>query len=362
MVREANDSIVLIQEKQKELCRVIEESMPNSKEAPQNSLRTRPQLSIVIPVYNEAGNLPQLIKELGEMLLSLDMTWEILFVDDGSTDNTWAIIESLHQENNSVKGLRLSRNFGHQYALLAGLANGAGEALITMDGDLQHPVAMIPELVSEWRHGNMIVHTRRLDPPTLSFFKKFTSRLYYRIFSYLSGVRIESGMADFRLLDRQVVKEILEFSEEGLFFRGIAQWVGYRSATVPYTSHERFSGTSKYSLKKMIKLAWNGITSFSIVPLRLGIFLGFVTSLIAFAEIIYAIAVKIFTDTAVPGWASAISIISFLFGVLFILLGIVGEYIGRILIEVRQRPRYLIAEQAGMDNFIRDKQTDTKKS
>ena len=342
--------------------RFIEENMPNSKEPLQNSVKSSPQLSIVIPVYNEAGNLGQLTKELGEVLLSLDMAWEVLFVDDGSTDNTWDIIESLHQENNSVKGLRLSRNFGHQYALLAGLANGAGDALITMDGDLQHPVAMIPELVNEWRHGNMIVHTRRLDPPTRSFFKKLTSRLYYRIFSYLSGVKIESGMADFRLLDRKVVGDILEFSEEGLFFRGIAQWVGYSSTTVPYTSHERFSGTSKYSLKKMIKLAWNGITSFSIVPLRLGIFLGFITSIIAFAEIIYAIAIKIFTDTAVPGWASAISILSFLFGVMFILLGIVGEYIGRILVEVRQRPRYFIAEQAGINNFIRDKQTDTGKS
>ena len=196
VVREAENftGLVFVQEKQKELRSVIEENMPNSKEAPQNSHRFSPQLSVIIPVYNEAGNLPQLIKELKDVLLSLDMAWEVLFVDDGSTDNTWDIIESLHQENNSVKGLRLSRNFGHQHALLAGLANGAGEALITMDGDLQHPVAMIPELVSEWRHGNMIVHTRRLDPPTLSFFKKLTSRLYYRIFSYLSGVRIESGM------------------------------------------------------------------------------------------------------------------------------------------------------------------------
>ena len=142
--------------------------MPNSKEAPPNSHRSGPHLSIIIPVYNEAGNLSQLIKELGEVLLSLDMAWEVLFVDDGSSDNTWEIIESIHQGNNSVKGLRLSKNFGHQYALLAGLANGAGDALITMDGDLQHPVTMIPELVNEWRHGNMIVHTRRLDPPTLS--------------------------------------------------------------------------------------------------------------------------------------------------------------------------------------------------
>ena len=320
-----------------------------------------PMLSIIIPVYNEAGNLERLTRELRDTLENFELDWEILFVDDGSSDNTWAIIEARHMADDRVKGLRLSRNFGHQYALLAGLANGTGDALITMDGDMQHPVAIIPELVNEWRHGSMIVHTKRIDPPSLPFFKKLTSRLYYRIFSYLSGVKIENGMADFRLLDREVVREILTFSEEGLFFRGIAQWVGYRSSTVPFTSNARFSGASKYNLKKMFRLAWNGITSFSIVPLRLGIFLGFITSLIAFAEIIYAVTVKIFTDSAVPGWASAVSIISFLFGVLFILLGIVGEYIGRILVEVRKRPRYIIAGQAGLENLIRDKQTESKK-
>lgn len=336
--------------------------MADSNAAPPENNKTAPRLSIIVPVYNEAGNLSRLTSELGEVLTALETDWEVIFIDDGSSDDTWAIIESLHDKDDRVRGLRLSRNFGHQYALLAGLANSTGDALITMDGDLQHPVAIIPELVSEWRHGNMIVHTRRIDHPSHSFFKKITSKLYYRIFSYLSGVKIESGMADFRLLDRRVVKDVLEFSEEGLFFRGIAQWVGYRSATVPYTSNERFSGASKYSLKKMIRLAWNGITSFSIVPLRLGIFLGLITSIIAFAEIIYAVFVKIFTDSAVPGWASAVSVLSFLFGVLFILLGIVGEYIGRILVEVRQRPRYLIAEQAGLKNFIRDKQTESERS
>jgi glycosyltransferase involved in cell wall biosynthesis len=321
----------------------------------------QPRLSIIIPVYNEAGNLDRLNNELGEVLASVEINWEIIFVDDGSSDNTWAVIEKLNGQDSRLKGLRLSRNFGHQYALLAGLANGTGDALITMDGDLQHPPAIIPELVNEWRHGSIVVNTRRIDPPSVPYFKKLTSKLYYRIFSFLSGVKIESGMADFRLLDRKVVRDILEFSEEGLFFRGIAQWVGYRSTTVPFTSNERFSGTSKYSLKKMFKLAWNGITSFSIVPLRLGIFLGFITSLIAFAEIIYAIGVKIFTDSAVQGWASAVSILSFLFGVLFILLGVVGEYIGRILVEVRQRPRYLIAEHAGLKNFIRDRQANPEK-
>jgi dolichol-phosphate mannosyltransferase len=323
--------------------------MSNDNETPENKDILKPQLSVIVPVYNEAGNMPIFFKELEGVLQSLEMDW------------TWEIIETFHQQRDSVKGLRLSRNFGHQYALLAGLANGKGDILITMDGDLQHPAKMIPELVNEWRKGNMIVHTRRLDPPTLPLFKKLTSALYYRIFSFLSGVKIESGMADFRLLDRQVVKDFLEFSEEGLFFRGIAHWVGYRTATLPYTSSERMSGASKYTLKKMFKLAWNGITSFSIVPLRLAVILGIITSCIAFAEIIYAIGVKIFTDTAVPGWASAISVLSFLFGVLFILLGIVGEYIGRILVEVRQRPRYLVAGQVGVNKFVRDRQIDTEK-
>lgn len=324
-------------------------------------MQTNSSLSIIIPVFNEAGNLAQLFRELQEVLASLDMEFEIIFVDDGSSDNSWEIITSLHREHDFVRGLRLSRNFGHQYALLSGLANGRGGVVITMDGDLQHPVKMIPELVAEWRKGNMIVHTRRLDPPSLPFFKKITSGLYYRLFSFLSGVKIESGMADFRLLDRQVLDDILLFGEEGLFFRGIAQWVGYKATTLPYTSQERFSGSSKYSLKKMIRLAWNGITSFSIVPLRLAIVLGILTSCIAFAEIIYAIGVKVFTDSAVPGWASAVSITAFLFGVLFILLGIVGEYIGRILIEVRGRPRYLVSEHVGLDRVVRDNPGDSTK-
>ena len=325
---------------------------------PENQPELTPQLSIVVPAFDEAGNLDQMTRELDDTLSGLDLAWEILYVDDGSSDNTWQTILELNSRDSRVKGLRLSRNFGHQYALLAGLANAGGDAVITMDGDLQHPVAVIPELVNEWRKGNKVVHTRRLDPPGLSLFKRLTSRIYYRVFSYLSGVKIDPGMADFRLFDARVVKDILAFREEGLFYRGIAQWVGYSSSIITYTSRKRFSGTSKYSLGKMIRLAWNGITSFSIIPLRLGILLGIVTSVIAFAEIIYATAVKIFTDTAVPGWASAVSILSFLFGVLFILLGILGEYVGRVLVEVRQRPRYLIAEQAGMENFVRDKQSD----
>ncbi|MDP2644878.1 MAG: glycosyltransferase family 2 protein [Desulfobacterales bacterium] len=311
-------------------------------------------LSIVIPLFNEAGNLTKLYDELITVLPAIKLPWEIIFSDDGSQDSSWEEIELLHAKDHRVKGLRLSRNFGHQYALLAGLSCSRGDAVVSMDADLQHPPEMVPKLVAEWQNGNKIVHTNRLDPENISFAKKITSKLYYKVFSFLSGVKIGSGMADFRLLDRQVLNNVLCFQEEGLFFRGVVQWVGHKNTTLDYACRERFAGASKYTLGKMIKLARTGITSFSTVPLRIGIFIGIITSLLAFGEMVYAIAVKIFTDTATPGWASAVSIVSFLFGILFILLGIVGEYVGSILIEVRRRPRFLITEQVGIQNKIQD--------
>lgn len=315
---------------------------------------SNPDLSIVIPAYYEEGNLERLYSELTQVLDPLHLSWEIIFSDDGSRDKTWQAIESLHQRDSRVKGIRLSRNFGHQYALFAGLAQAKGAGVISMDADLQHPPEVIPELVAEWQKGNRIVYTIRLDQENISFFKKTTSRFFYKILSFLSGVNLQSGMADFRLMDRQVVKSILQLQEEGLFLRGLVQWVGYPTASVKFQCRDRFSGRSQYTLKKMINLAWTGVTSFSIVPLRIGIFLGVLTSLAAFGELTYAVYSKLFTQTAVPGWASAVSILSILFGILFILVGLLGEYIGRILVEVRRRPRFLISEEVG----IEDLQTD----
>jgi len=204
-------------------------------------------------------------------------------------------------------------------------------------------------LIKEWQKGNKIVKTIRLDPDNQLFFKKFTSRLFYRLFSYVSGVKIESGMADYRLMDRQVLEDVLSFREEGLFLRGLVQWVGYKNTSISYTPAERFSGTTKYTLVKMIKFAWHGVSSFSIVPLRIGILFGFIASAVSFASVLYAILGKLIDGHAVPGWASSLAIISFLFGILFLFLGILGEYVGRILLEVRDRPRFIVSERLGVN-------------
>jgi dolichol-phosphate mannosyltransferase len=309
-----------------------------------------PVLSVVIPAYYEEGNLQRLYDELTQALSIADLAYEIIFVDDGSADATWQEITALHLRDNRVKGLRLSRNFGHQYALFAGLSASRGQAVVTMDADLQHPPAVIPELLQEWRKGMKIVHTVRNDHEGISWGKKLTSKIFYKFFSFLSGVQLSSGMADFRLLDRQVANELLKLKEGGLFLRGLVQWIGYPNSQVEFQCRDRFTGKSKYNFRRMLKFAWAGITSFSIKPLRLGIFIGFLTGLLAFYQLGEAIYIKFFTDRAVPGWASIIGIQSMLFGVLFVFLGIVGEYIARILEEVRQRPRFVVSEALGFSS------------
>lgn len=324
---------------------------------PQVFAEGNPQVSVVVPAYNEAGNLTKLYTELIKVLSTLNMSWEIVFVDDGSEDNTWGEIVSLCGADIRVKGVRLSRNFGHQNALLAGLVRAKGQAVISMDADLQHSPQIIPILVDEWRKGNKIVHTVRLDPEDLPFLKKLTSQLFYKIFSFLSGVRIDPGMADFRLLDRQVLDEIVQLRENRLFLRGLVQWVGYPSSKIEFHSGSRFSGKSKYSFHKMLKFAWTGITSFSVVPLRLTMILGLISSMFAFYRLIYALYIKLFTDQAVPGWASLTIVVSLLFGILFILLGILGEYLARILEEVRSRPRFIVSERIGFEEHTREERT-----
>jgi glycosyltransferase involved in cell wall biosynthesis len=302
-------------------------------------------ISIVIPAYNEERNVAVFYATIREVLdPAVDNDWELVVVDDGSADQTWNVVTTLSAADVRVRGVRLSRNFGHQSALMAGLAAARGRAIIMMDADLQHPPSLLPQLIRKWRDGFEIVHAVRRDPPNLSWFKRTTSRLYYRLFTFMSGVAIEPGSADFCLLDRKVVDEVLKFEEEGLFLRGLVHWVGYATTTVPFECGERHAGSSKYTLSKMLTLGWHGMSSFSLVPLRVGIAIGLLSSTLAFLWTAYAIVGWWVDDAVVPGWASSVAVSSFLFGVLFVFLAVLAEYVGRIAVEVRRRPRFLVRE------------------
>jgi dolichol-phosphate mannosyltransferase len=301
-----------------------------------------------VPALDEEANLEPLLERLAATLDPLGIVWELIFVDDGSSDGTWSTIQDLNARDGRVRGIRLSRNFGHQYALMAGMARAAGDAVVTLDADLQHPPEVIPRLLAAWREGHRVVHTVRRYPAGVSAFKRWSSRLFYRLFSFLSGSRLENGMADFRLLDRAALDSLLELREEGLFLRGLVHWIGFPSTTVEFEAAPRHAGTTSYGLGRMLKLMWAGVSSFSIVPLRLAVVLGLLTSLISVEQLVEAIYRKVVLDVTVPGWTQLMVVMTFLFGVLFILLGIIGEYIGRILVEVRRRPRYLVRDEVGL--------------
>lgn len=300
------------------------------------------KIAIVIPSYNEEGNIEIMVQSLHEVLKPLSYDYEFIFVDDGSSDATLSILKSLSIADSHLFYIELSRNFGHQNALKAGVDAAKANAVITMDGDLQHPPNLLPQILQKWEEGFDVVYTRREEDKNLSYLKKKTSRGFYNLMNQLSEIKFEAGTADFRLMDEKVVAVFANFSENELFIRGLINWLGFKQFAIDYKPAERFSGTSKYTFKKMMRFALQGITSFSIRPLYIAIYLGIGLSVFAFVFYIGYVLYSMYFGHIISGWASVISTIVFFGGLNLVVLGIIGMYIGKLFMQSKNRPNYLI--------------------
>lgn len=313
-----------------------------------SNTRTYQKISILIPAYNEQENLPILLGELNTCLSSLG-NHEIIIVDDGSEDKTQELLKSLVNDYPCLRYVFFSKNFGHQAALKAAYDRAYGDVVITLDADLQHPVSLIPQMLEQWKKGYDVVYTQRVNDQNLSFFKKLSSSFFYRLIRFLSGVSIEQGTADFRLLDQKVVNLIKKSQDPYLFIRGYIPWMGFNQCKLTYQASPRLYGDTKYSLSKMTSFALKGITGFSIKPLRLATVLGLLFSFFAFLYALYALAVYFMDDRVISGWASVLISILLMGGIQLIILGIMGEYIGKMYMQLKQRPMYIVEEEGGQD-------------
>jgi len=301
------------------------------------------KVSVIIPSFNEESNIKPLFDAISKNTKEYNV--ELIFIDDGSSDKTLENIKNLASQSIDIRYISFTRNFGHQNALKAGYDFATGDCIISMDGDMQHPPELIPEMIRLWQQGYKIVSTKRKHTKSLSFFKRFTSRLYYKILNFFSEIKIENGSSDFRLLDKKVVQELKKFNENYLFFRGLIPWLGFSQIQLEYIESQRFSGKTKYSFSKMLHFASDGITSFSVKPLKISIYLGFIIAFIAFLYILYAIYISIFTNNAITGWTSTIISILFIGGIQLIMIGILGNYLGKLFMENKKRPNYIIKEK-----------------
>jgi glycosyltransferase involved in cell wall biosynthesis len=307
-----------------------------------------PVYSVVIPLYDEESVLGALYERLLAVLDKLDGPWEVILVDDGSRDGTYRCAAEIHERDPRVKVIRLSRNFGHQIALSAGLDLARGEAVVTMDGDLQHPPEMIPEFVAGWRDGNDIVFGVMAQRQGESWVKGFTARIFYRVLSWFADIDVPSAAGDFRLIDRRALIAFRTLREQNRYLRGMFSWIGFQQSGVPYVSPPRAAGRSKYTSRRMIRLAINAIVGFSERPLRLVLMLGFVVSLGSIVFGLSALVVKFTGGLAVPGWTSIMVLIGVVGGVQLIVMGVIGEYIARIYDEVKRRPLYVVSSVHGV--------------
>ena len=305
-----------------------------------------PSISAVVPAYNEAANLPRLLAELSQALAAISPQWELILVDDGSRDNTPAVVAPWLQKP-GLRYLRLSRNFGKEAALSAGLEHAQGDVVLTLDADLQHPLTLLPTLLQGWRNGADTVCGVRETRADESFTKRLGTRWFYRIVNAGSPVPIPVDAGDFRLMDRRVVDALLSLPERNRFLKGLYAWVGFRTEFVPYTPAKRAGGRSSFSLRRLVSLALTGVTAFSTLPLRLWSGLGALVALLAMGYGGWIVVEHWTLGHPVPGWPTVVVSLMFFSGVQMLSIGILGEYVGRIFDEVKRRPLYLLQEAAG---------------
>ena len=305
-------------------------------------------LSVIIPVYNEENNINPLIKNLAPTIKNYN--YEIVFIDDGSKDKTAQIIKKALKQNSRIKLVTFIRNFGHQMALSCGYREAKGDVVVSMDSDLQDPPEIIPQMISLWQKGNKVVYAQREKREGDDLFKRISAKWFYKFINFLSDIPIPNNVGDFRLLDREIVNFLVNLPEQSRFLRGLVAWSGQPAAYVTFRRLPRHAGATHYTFSKMVNFALEGITSFSIKPLRLAAFLGFLTSALSVLIIVFK-SVQHFVfgqGDWLPGWASLFFSIMFLGGVQLITIGIIGEYIGKIYKEVQKRPQYLIKEKVNL--------------
>jgi dolichol-phosphate mannosyltransferase len=309
-------------------------------------------ISIVVPCYNEQEVFAETYKRLTETFEQLDSSkyqYEIIFVNDGSKDNTLEQIQDLIKIDTRIRGINFSRNFGHQIAITAGLDNCKGDAAVVIDADLQDPPSVILEMVKKWEVGYDVIFGKRNARAGESTFKLLTAKWFYRFINRLSDVDMPLDTGDFRLMDRNALDQFLSMRETYRFVRGMVAWIGFKQTFVEYDRESRFAGTTKYPLKKMLRLASDAILSFSNTPLKIATFVGFITSIVAFFGILYSLYMRLFTDNFVEGWTLLMISVLLIGGIILLVLGIIGEYVGRIYGEIKQRPLYIIRDKLGFE-------------
>ncbi len=306
--------------------------------------------SVVVPVYNEEQVVLESYKRLKTVMDSIKEPYEIIFVNDGSRDRTARIINEICDADKNIKLVDFSRNFGHQIAITAGMDYSEGSAIVVIDGDLQDPPEVIPQMLEKWREGYDVVYGKRARRNGESLFKKLTAAAFYRLLQKMTDVEIPVDTGDFRLIDRKVCDALKRINERNRYVRGIISWLGFRQTGVEFVRDGRFAGETKYPLKKMLKFAFDAITSFSYKPLKLATYLGFILSLFSFIYLLEVLYERLFTHNTIQGWASTLAVNLFFNGIILMILGVVGGYIGRIYDEAKGRPLYIVREERNISS------------